>query len=230
MDDAAQEDAAVQLGRGRGGRPDRRLDEPVARLVESGEDGRVDVRRRREEMGKRQLGRARRMEHRDLDRAERAESGGGVVDEPACLPDRRIEHLHVAEQQAARVGRGRKGVGFGDRERERLLAQDRQAPFERREGVAAVRPGRQEDHAVETIDLEERGDRPHPVCRRDAVAVAERVPEGRRQVADRGDLEGIREPVEQREVDGLGDGAEAGDSDAKRRVGSGRGRAHGPRV
>ncbi len=53
-----------------------------------------------------------------------------------------------------------------------------------------------------------------PLRRRHAVAFADRLDEGRRQVGDRGDLELRAQAIEEREMDGLGDRPEPDDPDA----------------
>ncbi len=48
----------------------------------------------------------------------------------------------------------------------------------------------------------------------DAVALADDVDEARRQVGDRRDPEPVAKPIEQRQVDGLGDRTKAEDADS----------------
>ena len=88
-----------------------------------------------------------------------------------------------------------------------------------------MRARRQDEQAVEAGAVEQVVDVADARVGRDPVAIAERPRSDRRQVASAGDLERVGEPGEERQVDGLGDGAETGDADPQPARGRGRGGA-----
>ena len=182
-------------------------------------------------MGEAELRLVGRVEHVDVDRAELAQRGSLGCHDPAGLLDRRVVRLHVAQEQAS--GRRRRGqpVRLGDRRREGLLAQDGKPGIEGGQRDGSVRAGRQHDDAVQLWSRDQVRHVPEAAVDWHAIPGADRREQGRRQVRQGRDLERRAEAGEERQVDGLGDGAEAGDThpDATTGARAGRG-AHGGRV
>jgi hypothetical protein len=174
------------------------------------------------------------MQHGDLDRAEGSQRSIGLPRDADRLLDGGVEELHVPDHQpltvAIRPLDGRQAVGLGEGHGERLLGQDRQPAGEGRLGDVPVRPGRQDDEPVELDAVEHGAHVSVPVCRRNPISLADRGQQPRRQVAQRGDREGLGEAREEGQVDRLSDGSEARDADTQRAARHPKGRGMGHRV
>jgi hypothetical protein len=218
-----------RIPEGRTRRPESVGLEPGRALAEARHRRRVDVVRRRQEMGERELALAGRMQHGDLDRPERAHRPIRVPGDANGLFDCRVEKLHVADHEPLAVVVGAfdrsQAVRLGQGHRQRLLAQHRQSAPQGRLRHVGVGPRGQDEQPVELDRIEHRRDVAVSVLCRYVVSVAQGLREALREVADRSDLERLAKAREQRQVHGLRHRSETRDRDAEgtmRRPGGGR--------
>ena len=156
-----------------------------------------------------------RVEDGHLDRAWRAEIPIGG--EPHGTRHRRVVQLHIAEVQARTVRRGEAtidAVHLGEGEGEGLLDEDRQSSVERRIDRRGMRARGQDRDGIQTGRHQQLLDRAESTFRRDAIPLADGRREAGREVGDSVDRVRVAQPLDQRQVDGLGDGAEPGDPEA----------------
>ena len=216
MDDAPEHDVRVELAEGRGGGPERHGLEPVALVAQPGDRLGRDVGRRRQQAGVGELALAGRVEDANLDRPDRPDATVVGGDRQA-LDDRGVVQLHVADlEPRPLIGRqaGRDRVRLAERPGKGLLGEDGHAPVETCRDRVAVRAGGQDHQGVDVGRRQERIERGEAGGRCDPVALTDDLDEARRQVRDRRDLEAVGEPVEERQVDGLGHRTESEDADS----------------
>ena len=130
VDDAAEQDAAVQRARVPAPPRPRRIGIELARAFPKPREHRgVDIVGRRQQVGVRELALARRVQDGHLDRPQRPHGRVRVPGDPDRFLDGGIEQLHVPDHQpfavVIRPLDGRQAIGLGTRRGQGLLGKHR---------------------------------------------------------------------------------------------------------